>query len=644
MAGIFISYRREDTGESWAHSVAGVLAEEFGGHRVFFDIASIAKGKDFRTEIETYIKNADVVLVIIGPDFFAVNRANGERRIDETEDPVRMEIRTALIEGKPLIPVLTDRMALNPDDFPEDIRQLAYREKAELRTENDLNGLVGFVAGYVRGGSGAYQLSTGQTILRSKLDRHLVDIKARTAVTEQLIKMGWLLDDDRYGDGALGHPEFPGFRFRFERESKLLVLEATSDAAAKKRKWKPVAVFYLSGSILDGTGYITLPVQIRLAATNPKKVFLENGFMSRWRYRNVLKERLPLPLPSPAKQVRAATDQRIKAHDARHRASPHFTIEECQRISPQAGPVPAVAFHPQVNLLAVGTSTGEIQLLWGLAKTGLESITFEGHEAPVQCMAFASDGRLASGSSDGVIKIWDVAHANELHEFRRVGAFHRLFKRWEDSISSISWSPDGVLLASSSWEKAVWIWNTRSQERPKPIRHETAFMGSTIVAFHPDGETLIASGLKSLVRYDVSKGATAEEWPHDGKVNALVFSPDGGILAVAGGQGTIHLYDSTNGDRITALLGHEPASAASIANDVWGVAFSPDSRWLSSIANDNRVILWDLQNHQISNILSWESDLHLGPSGPQVVWSPDGKLMALPTKGGEVHILAIEER
>ena len=640
MAGIFISYRREDTGEHWAHSVAKVLAEEFGGNNVFFDIASIAKGKDFRSEIEKCIKDADVVLVIIGPDFYALNRKTGKRRIDETDDPVRIEVKVALDEGKPTIPVLTDRMTLSADDFPEDIRSLAYRERVELRTGDDLNALVGFVAGYVRGGAAAYKLSTGKTILGSALDRRLVEIKARTALTEQLITMGWLLDDS-YGEGALSHLEFPAFRFRFERENKLLVLEVASDVVARK-KWKPVAVYPLSGFIFNGTGYITLPDNIRQAATNPTKILEQNGVMNRRRYRKILTERLPMPMPLRATQGRPLTHERVKAHDARHRITQHFKIEECRRITPQLGPVPAVIFHPHVNLLAVGTSAGQIQLLWDIDKPGLQSITLEGHDAPVRCMAFASDGRLAS-ASDGMIKIWDVVQGAELQAFRRKGTLRRLLKRWEDSISSISWSPDGALLASSSWEKAVWIWNTRTQEPSHSIHHETAFLGTTVVAFHPDGKTLIASSLKSLVRYNISRGAPVEEWPHHGKVNALVFSPDGRTLAIAGSEGTISLYDSTNGHRIASLLGHEPAGAATVANDVTDVAFSPDGRWLASVALDNRLIIWNLRHRQISNVLRWESDLYIEPSGPKLTWSPDGQLIALPTKGGEVHILAVNE-
>lgn len=80
LAGIFISYRREDSA-GWTRSLAADLAHAFPEHRVFHDIASIEVGEDFVDAIRRELPSCNVVLVVIGPHWLRVSDEVGKRRL-----------------------------------------------------------------------------------------------------------------------------------------------------------------------------------------------------------------------------------------------------------------------------------------------------------------------------------------------------------------------------------------------------------------------------------------------------------------------------------------------------------------------------------------------------------------------------------
>ncbi len=66
MAGIFISYRHDDT-QGWVGRLARALQESFPQAEVFYDIATLQPGEDFPRAIERALLSCQVVLVLIGP-------------------------------------------------------------------------------------------------------------------------------------------------------------------------------------------------------------------------------------------------------------------------------------------------------------------------------------------------------------------------------------------------------------------------------------------------------------------------------------------------------------------------------------------------------------------------------------------------
>src|SRR5690242_19390602 len=108
MAGIFISYRREDTSGEASH-LAADLIEALGRRQVFIDIDTIGPGVDYTQSIEGALTEAEVVLVLIGDRWLSVTNADGQRRLDAEGDVHVLEIEKALARTDvTVVPVLVE--------------------------------------------------------------------------------------------------------------------------------------------------------------------------------------------------------------------------------------------------------------------------------------------------------------------------------------------------------------------------------------------------------------------------------------------------------------------------------------------------------------------------------------------------------
>ena len=143
---LFISYRRADLG---GHADAHVgrlydkLADRFGAANVFVDEYAIPGGANFAREILTQIARADLVLVVIGPDWVQIM---AER--DPAEDYVVIEVGIALAKQKPLIPIFIGGGEMpTQEQLPTEIRELQRLNGVSIGTgvslSQDVDNLIG---------------------------------------------------------------------------------------------------------------------------------------------------------------------------------------------------------------------------------------------------------------------------------------------------------------------------------------------------------------------------------------------------------------------------------------------------------------------------------------------------------------------
>lgn len=123
--GVFISYRRCDAGP-YARLLQVQLGQHLAGTPVFMDVDSIEAGTDFADAIKTGVESCRVLIALIGAKWLTVPDKEGRRRLDNPDDYVRYEIRTALARRIRVIPVLVDGAAM-PDhhQLPDDLGGLA---------------------------------------------------------------------------------------------------------------------------------------------------------------------------------------------------------------------------------------------------------------------------------------------------------------------------------------------------------------------------------------------------------------------------------------------------------------------------------------------------------------------------------------
>ena len=146
---IFISYRRDDSA-GYAGRLFDYLSAHFGPRNVFMDIDTIQPGEDFRSVVSDAVETCDVVLVMIGKHWAGMADGQGQRRLDNPRDLVRMEVAAALVNPRSrVIPVLLrDTRMPAEHDLPDDLKELSWRNAIELsdnRFQYDVRKLIGVI-------------------------------------------------------------------------------------------------------------------------------------------------------------------------------------------------------------------------------------------------------------------------------------------------------------------------------------------------------------------------------------------------------------------------------------------------------------------------------------------------------------------
>jgi len=139
MPKIFISYRRDDAAYV-AQSIREKLAARFGKANVFLDV-DIPIGVDFHELLSEAVAQCDVLLAIIGDHWLEARDKNGERRLDNPDDWVRIEIEAALSRKIRVIPVLVAKASVpHTTQLPDTLSHLARRTATEVRPGRDFQG------------------------------------------------------------------------------------------------------------------------------------------------------------------------------------------------------------------------------------------------------------------------------------------------------------------------------------------------------------------------------------------------------------------------------------------------------------------------------------------------------------------------
>ncbi len=279
------------------------------------------------------------------------------------------------------------------------------------------------------------------------------------------------------------------------------------------------------------------------------------------------------------------------------------------------GAVNDLKFSPDGKLLAVAggqpSFKGDLRLYdatsWQLVAT------LGGHDDVVFCVAFTADGnRLASASFDKTVRLWDVA----AHKQQLVIPHH------SDFVYGVAFSPDGKQVISCSKDRSVKV--SSAADGKSLLSFGGMNEDVLTVAISPDGKQLASSGLEPGIAWwdagaaerAATSGNVASASPrirvqagHGIAVHELCFSKDGKLLASAGADGTVRLWNGASGAAIRSLA---------VGSVVYATAVSPDGKRLASGSFDGQVRLWDVEGgRQLASLLSLPGDRWL-------IWTPEG--------------------
>ncbi|MBD2525150.1 HEAT repeat domain-containing protein [Nostoc sp. FACHB-133] len=236
----------------------------------------------------------------------------------------------------------------------------------------------------------------------------------------------------------------------------------------------------------------------------------------------------------------------------------------------------------------------------------IQGIILKGHSSYVYSVSFSPDGKiLASASADKTVKLWNTTTGKEI----------KTLTGHTDTVYDISFSPDGKMLASASADKTVKLWDTSTGKEIKTLTGHTDTVYD--ISFSPDGKMLASASSDKTVRlWDTSTGKEIKTLTgHTNAVYGIRFSPDGKMLASASGDKTVKLWDTSTGKEIKTLTGH--------TNAVYGIRFSPDGKMLASASGDKTVKLWDTSTGKEIKTLTGHTNIVTSAN-----FSPDGKTIA----------------
>lgn len=276
------------------------------------------------------------------------------------------------------------------------------------------------------------------------------------------------------------------------------------------------------------------------------------------------------------------------------------------------------------------------------------------HTLAVTHLVFAPEGkRLYSGSRDGMVKIWDVARGQaratwpmgqvsalalspdgrtcavsaadrtiELRDSAKGQVQARLYAPEGARISAATFSPDGkLLLALDGRRSELYPFNVETRERL--ATHSDWGAEVAAFSFAPDGRSFAVATSLAVSLSDLLGREARKTWSYEGgnSGDPAAFSPDYATVAVACDR-EVRLLDTRTGEVRGRL--ELPAYAT-------GIAFSPDGGLLVTADESNVLQVWDLASRR-----------RVAPAARSpyrvvsVVWSPDGKALAMGDHEGRV--------
>ena len=245
-----------------------------------------------------------------------------------------------------------------------------------------------------------------------------------------------------------------------------------------------------------------------------------------------------------------------------------------------------------------------------------------GHNNAVSDVALSPDDRLiASSSYDGTVKVWDAETGKEVLNF----------SGHDEYVFCVAFSPNGHRIASGGYDRTVKVWHADTGEEILTYRSHIAHVMS--LAYSPDGMLIASASNDGAVRVWNSETGAEVVTPvgHEEEATSVAFSPDGTQIVSGSKDNTVKLWSTATGMELRTLEGH--------TDWVTGVAFSPDGHQIVSSSDDKTVKVWNATTGEEEFALLGHQDVV-----KNAAFSPDGRTIVSSSSDGTVKIWNTDDK
>jgi len=277
----------------------------------------------------------------------------------------------------------------------------------------------------------------------------------------------------------------------------------------------------------------------------------------------------------------------------------------------------AIAWSPDSRRIATGSNDKTVRV-WNVDGSG-EPVIYRRHTNGIFAIAWSPDGkRIASASSDQTMHVWNADGTGEPIIFRGHGAAVRV----------VSWHPDGQRLFTGAVNKTMGIWNIDGTGSAEPIDTDHGYAHTA--AWSPDRERVVTGGKDGKVRLwsmdRKSDPIVLDE--HKAPVNTIMWTPDAQHIVAAADDGVVQIWNGDGSGKPVVLNGY---SAMKLA-----VAISPDNRRVAFGGDTHafKIANIDGSGHPI--------EFRTGNQMFELAFSPNGQQLASVERNGTIHIWNVE--
>jgi len=305
-----------------------------------------------------------------------------------------------------------------------------------------------------------------------------------------------------------------------------------------------------------------------------------------------------------------------------------------------------IDFSPDGNLLAVGEKTGLVTL-WSIPQLTLSGHQpasapspgrttagqplarhLKGHQSAIESLAFTADGRkLIAIGRDKTARCWDVGEQEE----------SRVVQKGRGQIDGLGYSPDGRYLALASMSDGIRVHDLTSAAPP----HTLTTRGSRRAVFSPDGGTIAAAPEHRVTLWDArTKDLLCTLAEPEREIGALAFSPDSRFLAVGVGGPNGFATDWRGKVMIFNVADRKEHRNFAASTQVSALAFSSEGKLLAAAGHNGTIWLWNTSTWE--QIGCWQ-----GPVGTRyasLLFLPLSGELALGSVSGRIDLWNVKTR